>query len=145
MKTYTAEEKKQWIKSIANKLTGGEIIFLEGDLGAGKTTFVRELMGVMGFTDPVRSPTFTIINRYPVNWNGITQVLHLDLYRLEDVSELEALALEEELGQSNTIMFIEWPALIQERGILNTATVKFEMTQDGAYQLEWIDAPIVST
>jgi tRNA A37 threonylcarbamoyladenosine biosynthesis protein TsaE len=68
----------------------------------------------------VRSPTFTIVNRYPVDRGTIKHILHVDLYRLRDVSEIPALALEEELRRVETVAFVEWPERAQ--GLLGTPT-----------------------
>ncbi|MBI5793519.1 tRNA (adenosine(37)-N6)-threonylcarbamoyltransferase complex ATPase subunit type 1 TsaE [Candidatus Uhrbacteria bacterium] len=106
--THSEQETKNLAAEFARTLHGGEVIFLEGDLGSGKTTFVRGVAEALGFVEPVRSPTFTIVNRYPVTQGAIRQILHVDLYRLKDPSELTALALEEELRRPDTVVFIEW-------------------------------------
>lgn len=107
--TYTEEETKELAAELTNDLTGGEVIFLKGELGSGKTTFVRGVAESFGFFEPVRSPSFTIVNRYPVSRGAIKQIVHVDLYRIHDPSEIAPLALEEELGRPDTVAFIEWP------------------------------------
>lgn len=109
--THSDQETKIFAAEFARTLHGGEVIFLQGDLGSGKTTFVRGVAEALGYFDPVRSPSFTIVNRYPVEHSTIKQILHVDLYRLKDASELTALALEEECTRNDTIVFIEWPSL----------------------------------
>lgn len=136
MISYSEEEARVLAKEVSSKLKGGEVVFLEGDLGSGKTTFVRAVVEAMGYTEPVRSPTFTIMNRYPVEWNGIKQVLHLDLYRLEHADELEPLALEEEMGLKDSVIFIEWPKLLAERGVKPTQTIQFQFTEEQGFQIE---------
>ncbi|MBI4437997.1 tRNA (adenosine(37)-N6)-threonylcarbamoyltransferase complex ATPase subunit type 1 TsaE [Candidatus Uhrbacteria bacterium] len=111
-RTYSDEETKTLAAEFARTLLGGEVIFLQGELGSGKTTFVRGAAQALGFHEPVRSPTFTIVQRYPVVHGAIRQLLHVDLYRLKDPSELTALALEEDLGQPDTVTFIEWPDVV---------------------------------
>ena len=110
--THSEQETKQIAAEFAAELRGGEVVFLHGDLGSGKTTFVRGVAQALGFVEPVRSPTFTIVNRYPVARGEIKQILHVDLYRIDDPAELAPLALEEEVGQPDTITFIEWPDLV---------------------------------
>jgi tRNA threonylcarbamoyladenosine biosynthesis protein TsaE len=84
------------------------IVFLQGDLGAGKTTLVRGFLRERGYAGPVRSPTYTLVEPYPLD--GET-VYHLDLYRLANGEELDYLGLRDMLQVQN-ILLIEWP----ERG-----------------------------
>jgi tRNA threonylcarbamoyladenosine biosynthesis protein TsaE len=86
------------------------VIYLSGELGAGKTTLVRALARAHGYPGPVRSPSYTLLETYPL-LPGLTLV-HLDLYRLTDPEELELLGLREELG-SDVLCLVEWP----ERGV----------------------------
>jgi tRNA threonylcarbamoyladenosine biosynthesis protein TsaE len=86
-------------------LTG--LVFLQGGLGAGKTTFSRAFLRQMGVTGPVRSPTYTLIEPYDL---PARRVLHLDLYRLAVPEELDDLGLRDEFDQA--LLLIEWP----ERG-----------------------------
>jgi len=89
---------------LGRALRPGELVYLEGPLGAGKTTFVRALCEVIEVVDPVRSPSFTLANIY----RGSVTVQHLDLYRLEELGEEDALALEEYVdGEALTL--VEWP------------------------------------
>ena len=82
------------------------IVFLDGDLGTGKTTLVKEIIFALGVKEKVKSPTFTIIEPYELNNENI---YHVDLYRIIDPSELEIIGLREYLNESNAIIFIEWP------------------------------------
>lgn len=112
--THSDQETKQVACEFAAGLRGGDIVFLTGDLGSGKTTFVRGVAEAFGFREPVRSPSFTIVNRYPVSHRDIKQILHVDFYRIDDLSEIVPLALEEEFGRPDTVAFIEWPEKIRE-------------------------------
>ena len=82
------------------------IVFLDGDLGTGKTTLVKEIIFALGIKEKVNSPTFTIIEPYELNDKNI---YHIDLYRINDPSELEIIGLREYLNESEAIIFIEWP------------------------------------
>ena len=82
------------------------IVFLDGDLGTGKTTLVKEIIFALGIKEKVKSPTFTIIEPYELNDKNI---YHIDLYRINDPSELEIIGLREYLNESEAIIFIEWP------------------------------------
>ena len=81
------------------------VLFLQGDLGAGKTTFARAFIHALGFKGYVKSPSYGLLESYPVA--GIT-VLHLDLYRIEDPEELEYLALRD-LFDRKSVLLVEWP------------------------------------
>jgi tRNA threonylcarbamoyladenosine biosynthesis protein TsaE len=89
---------------LAKKIHAPAIIFLEGQLGAGKTTFVRGLMRGFGYTGAVKSPTFTLIETYSL---PDKEILHADLYRLKEPSELEAMGFRDYFTD-NSIVLIEW-------------------------------------
>jgi tRNA threonylcarbamoyladenosine biosynthesis protein TsaE len=81
------------------------VIYLEGDLGAGKTTFARAYIHGLGYKGYVKSPSYGLLETYRVDSQ---QVLHLDLYRIEDPEELEYLALRD-LYDGQTVLLVEWP------------------------------------
>ncbi len=87
------------------------IILLEGDLGAGKTTLVKELLVQLGSTDAGSSPSYSLINEYVTT--SESKIYHLDLYRLTSVEEAFALGLEDVL-YSGHYCFVEWPQIIRD-------------------------------
>lgn len=89
---------------LARHLPGVRVVFLTGDLGAGKTTLVRGLLHALGHQGVVTSPTFTLMETYPLA--GLT-VVHIDLYRLEDPAELEQLAIRDYLDEQS-VLLVEW-------------------------------------
>lgn len=97
--TYDLAEK------LADTLKGGEIILLNGDLGAGKTTFTKGLAEALGVVEEVTSPTFTIMNVYT---SGRLKLNHLDMYRVESSDELYELGISESVGESDAVTVIEW-------------------------------------
>jgi tRNA threonylcarbamoyladenosine biosynthesis protein TsaE len=91
-------------RRLGRALRPGHLVYLQGPLGAGKTTFVRAVAESLAVTDPVRSPSFTIANIY----SGKFTVQHLDLYRLESLADEDALALEEYV-RPDAVTLVEWP------------------------------------
>jgi tRNA threonylcarbamoyladenosine biosynthesis protein TsaE len=89
---------------LAHTLTPGDVVLVRGDLGAGKTTFVRGACRALGVAGIVTSPTFTIGQRYP----GPVPVSHLDLFRVDDLADEDPDLLADYLGP-DTIGFVEWP------------------------------------
>jgi tRNA threonylcarbamoyladenosine biosynthesis protein TsaE len=85
------------------------VIYLTGELGAGKTTFARGFLRALGVADPIRSPTYTLLELYPA---GAVTGVHLDLYRVAGPQELESLGLRE-WARPGHVWLIEWP----ERGV----------------------------
>lgn len=102
------EETKGIAKMFIDSLKGGEVVELIGDLGSGKTAFVRSVVEVLGSTARVKSPTFTVMNEYPVFGEKIKRIVHLDLYRFDDPEELGALHVED-YKRPDTVIFVEWP------------------------------------
>jgi tRNA threonylcarbamoyladenosine biosynthesis protein TsaE len=90
---------------LGNLLQSGDVICLQGDLGAGKTTFVQGMAQGWGSLDPVSSPTFIIVNIYRRPDKG--QLFHMDAYRLDSTPEAAELDLDEMLAQGS--LLIEWP------------------------------------
>ena len=81
------------------------VLYLRGDLGAGKTTFARAYIHSLGFSGYVKSPSYGLLETYEA---GGQKILHLDLYRIEDPEELEYLALRD-LFDDDSVLMVEWP------------------------------------
>jgi tRNA threonylcarbamoyladenosine biosynthesis protein TsaE len=103
--TASAQETETLAAELAATLCAGDVVLVSGELGAGKTTFVRGACRALGVSDRVTSPTFTIARRYET---GRLPVSHLDLYRLADAADDDPDLLEEELGPDR-VAFVEWP------------------------------------
>ena len=99
----SSEETERVAAELARELEPGDVVTVSGELGSGKTTFVRGACRALGVTGPVTSPTFTIGHRY----RGAVDVSHLDLYRFESVSPAEWGDLEPYFD--GAVCFVEWP------------------------------------
>jgi tRNA threonylcarbamoyladenosine biosynthesis protein TsaE len=111
VQTTTAEETEGFGTRLARSrpaADGLSVIYLAGDLGAGKTTLTRGFLRELGVTGPVRSPTYTLVEIYTL---GSLTALHLDLYRLNDAAELDNLGVRE-WARGGHLWLVEWP----ERG-----------------------------
>jgi tRNA threonylcarbamoyladenosine biosynthesis protein TsaE len=101
--TASPEETEALAAQLAHTLAPGDVVAVSGELGAGKTTFVRGAARALGVTGPVSSPTFTIGHRY----DAATPVAHLDLYRIAGLDPEEWGDLEPYFD--GTVAFVEWP------------------------------------
>lgn len=105
---------KEFVKTLLEKAKSGPILVgLVGDLGAGKTTFMQGVGEFLGVTFPLSSPTFVIQKNYNINVGNFKHLVHIDAYRLEGEKELEALKWEHYSTDTESIIFIEWPANIK--------------------------------
>ena len=107
------KETEKFAKKFAKLLKGGEIVLLNGDLGAGKTTFTRQVLKAIGVKGEVTSPTFTIMREYSTKKFNI---YHFDMYRIKSSDEVREFGLEDYIysGDNRSLVFIEWSENIKE-------------------------------
>ncbi|MBI5729027.1 MAG: tRNA (adenosine(37)-N6)-threonylcarbamoyltransferase complex ATPase subunit type 1 TsaE [Candidatus Magasanikbacteria bacterium] len=132
--SHSEDETKKTAAALAKTLAGGMVVCLHGELGAGKTTFVKGLAGGLGITENITSPTFTLMNVYKIQPThpysipppaasgirdlsksgqaGILTLVHIDTYRLKNEQELVAIGVEDYLGEFGVVTVIEWPEKI---------------------------------
>lgn len=109
IKTTSPEETITIAENFAKNLKTGTTILLIGDIGSGKTTFVKGIAKAFGIPiEAVNSPSFTLMNKYI--GNNIS-IYHYDFYRLSEEKDLEILGLEETVGEEGSIVVIEWPTV----------------------------------
>ena len=131
-KVDISSEKKlgEFANNLSSKLKQGDIFFLYGEMGVGKTTFIKYLINEfqesknLDITE-VPSPTFNLLNEYQVQ---DLVIKHYDLFRLKDKSEIKDLHLFED--SKNTITLIEWPELIEKKKLINTIDLTFSYEND---------------
>jgi len=99
-------------QKLAGLIKAGLVIYLVGELGAGKTTLVRALLRALGYTDSVKSPTYTLVEEYTFK---DFELYHFDLYRIKNSDELLNFGFEEYF-RPNTVCLIEWPELARNFG-----------------------------
>ena len=122
IESFSPEDTFALGKSIGEKAQPGQIYTLEGDLGTGTTVFTQGLAAGLGITEPVNSPTFTIVQVYE---EGRLPLYHFDVYRIADVSEMDEIGYEEYFF-SDGVCLIEWGTLIEELLPDSTITITIE-------------------
>jgi tRNA threonylcarbamoyladenosine biosynthesis protein TsaE len=138
-RTQSSAQTERAGAEVAARLEPGDLVLVIGELGAGKTTFVRGACRALGVEGPVVSPTFTIGRRYETP--GGLAVAHLDLYRLADMGSEEEGLLDDYLTP-DAVAFVEWPAVAA--GELPEPAVRVEISHAGGDQreldVEWTEA-----
>lgn len=110
IETHSPEETFSFARRIGEKAQQGEVFVLTGDLGAGKTVFTQGFAAGLAITEPVNSPTFTILQIYE---GGRCPLYHFDVYRIGDISEMEEIGYED-CFYGEGVSLIEWGDLIEE-------------------------------
>ena len=108
--THSADETQALGQKLASRLAPGDVIAYFGDLGAGKTAFTRGLAQGLGITDPVTSPTYTIVNEYT---SGRIPLFHFDMYRLSSSDELFDIGWEDYLSRGG-VCAVEWSENVED-------------------------------
>ena len=124
-KSSSVKETIEIGKKFAEELKAGDVVYLEGDLGAGKTHFVKGIASEFGIDqEKVNSPTFTLINEY----YGEIPIFHFDCYRLKTIQEALEIGIEEYL-YGEGVSVIEWPSKIKE--IIPENAIQIEIKHEG--------------
>jgi tRNA threonylcarbamoyladenosine biosynthesis protein TsaE len=117
-------------RALAERLRTGDLLFLEGELGAGKTFLARAIARALGVPEsvPVASPTFTLVNELP----GRVPIVHADLYRLDAPGDLAELGLDELIGGGDAVVLVEWAEKLRTALAAPALVVALELTSDTA-------------
>lgn len=128
MQTFGPEETFRLGHRIGQKLQGGDVLCLYGQLGAGKTMLAKGIAVGLGITEEVTSPTFTFMQEYRLSQKDL-RFIHMDLYRLQDPEEAEVIGVWDAF-QEDTICLIEWPDLIREELSEDRLEIRIEGSGD---------------
>lgn len=112
-RSTSLNETEKIAQQVAKQLIGGETIALSGNLGAGKTVFVKFLAKALKIKDTITSPTFVLMKVYDVGYKKISKLVHVDCYRLDGQEDLRDIGLEEYISDQGTVVVIEWADKIQ--------------------------------
>ncbi len=104
------EDTEKLAAEIAAQIFGGQIIALDGPVGAGKTTFTKAFAASLGISKTIVSPTYTLLQPYelPTPKNGVATLIHIDAYRIESPAELSAIGVDDFLHDNSCVLLIEW-------------------------------------
>ncbi len=133
--THNQKETQALGVQVAQTLQGGEVLCLEGELGAGKTTFTQGLLAELGVEGPYTSPTFLIMKHYekqsPITKNQtssrIENIYHIDAYRINE-DDLLNLGWEEIISNKNNVVIVEWPERVKKILPQTAMEIRFEWT-----------------
>ena len=123
---YTSHSREETLalgRRFGEKAQPGEVYALDGDLGAGKSVWAKGFAEGLGIREPVNSPTFTIMQVYE---GGRLTLNHLDVYRIEDVAEMDEIGYDEVLG-SDGVCLVEWADMVRE--LLPPETIRVTITR----------------
>jgi len=133
VESFSAEDTFEYGKRCGQSAMPGQVFCLYGDLGVGKTVFTQGFAAGLGITEPVNSPTFTIVQIYE---DGRIPLYHFDVYRISDPEEMYEIGFEEFL-EGEGVCFIEWADLIEELlpGERTEITITKDLTKGFDYRL----------
>lgn len=110
------------------------VVFLQGDLGTGKTTFTKAVANALNIEEEITSPTFVILKRYPIANMGedflFENLIHIDAYRLKSYSELEKIKFGEYLYNPKNLILIEWPEMVEADELKSNIYLKFSHSDE---------------
>ena len=146
MSTRTIKEENELanvaeeIISILPQKNTAHVIALSGELGAGKTAFVKMLGKQLGIVEHITSPTFVIMKKYDIPNHFLASTLvHIDAYRIEDVAEMNVIGLEELATKKDSIICIEWPERIIDLIPKDAISLRIDINSGGARTITYGD------
>lgn len=133
--TNSSRDTEELGEKFAQDLNGGDIVYLYGNLGSGKTTFTKGVAKGLSIASRIISPTFVIVRKYtlPIKSHkikAISLLYHIDLYRIENLRQIDELGLKEIFEDKHAVTLIEWPEKIQSLLGKKHWNVRFEYRAD---------------
>ncbi len=127
--TYSPEQTQKLAAKFTSSLKLGDVVGLVGQLGAGKTQFVKGMAQYFGYTENVNSPTFVLMQIYSIEGKdqSIKQLCHVDAYRIVSSTDILNIGIEEYLGRQDTLVVVEWPEKIVNIMPQNTIYIEFSL------------------
>ncbi|HEC64099.1 MAG TPA: tRNA (adenosine(37)-N6)-threonylcarbamoyltransferase complex ATPase subunit type 1 TsaE [bacterium] len=135
IKLSSISETKKFATKLADKLEGGEVILLTGNLGAGKTYFTKLLAQALGVKAEVKSPTYVLFQKYQ---GKKLDLYHFDLYRLEfsENIDIHEIGLYEAIGDPKGVVVVEWAELLPRGSIEESLQIKFDIVGEESREVE---------
>lgn len=129
-------EAARFALTLVPRADGATVVALSGDLGAGKTAFVKGVARALGVTEHVTSPTFVIMKIYPLR-GAFKRLVHIDAYRLKGESHLKILGWEELVRDPKNLIFVEWPEQAGSAIPVGAVHVAFRYCRDNDREIEY--------
>ena len=135
--TNSEQETFNLAVKYASELQGGEVVALQGDLGAGKTVFVKGLAQKLGIKGNISSPTFVLMKVYRTDHSSIKYFCHVDAYRIRSEEDLLAIGLQDYLNREDTVVVLEWAEKVGEILPKNRKKIEIKHTSETQRELLW--------
>lgn len=131
-------EAAAFVRSLHPKESGATLVTLSGNLGVGKTAFTQAAASALGVSEHVTSPTFVLARSYPLPAGGAFQsLLHIDAYRLAGGEDLQKIGFTDALGDTGTLIFLEWPEIVADGLPQADAAITLTLADDGTRTLAY--------
>lgn len=143
MKVITTSEKQTFNlgKKIAKSLTGGEVLALSGDLGAGKTILTKGIAEGLGIKKIVNSPTFILMNIYEIKVKGqkskVKNLVHIDCYRIKSADEIKDIGASEYFADEDSVVIVEWAEKIKKLLPKKVVKIDIKIKEGNKREIKW--------
>lgn len=126
------KEAARFVAGLSPRADGATVVTLSGDLGAGKTAFVKGVAKALGLSEHVTSPTFVIMKMYDLEGQAFKKLVHIDAYRLKGAHHLKVLGWDELLRDSGNLICVEWPE--QAEGAIPESAIRIMLRYSGEHE-----------